>query len=168
MTLEPKAGLPGGHGSMRSSTADRERAIDVLKAAFAEGRLNRDEFENRSGRVYRSQTYAELAALTADLPAGPLGALVQPGMVPPGMVQPLPYPVTAARRPVNSLAVAALICSFIRGFPAAAAVITGLVARRQIRETGERGKGVATVAIAVGIISLVGFLPFLVAHVSFT
>ena len=39
MTLEPGAGLPGGHGSMRSSTADRERAIDVLKAAFAEGRL---------------------------------------------------------------------------------------------------------------------------------
>ena len=85
------------------------------------------------------------------------------------MVQPLvPYPVTAARRPVNSLAVAALICSLIPGFPAAAGVITGLVARRQIRETGERGEGVATLAIAIGIISLVGFLLFLVANISFT
>ena len=155
MTLEPGHGMPGGYGSMRSSTADRERAIDVLKAAFAEGRLSRDEFVDRSERVYRSLTYAELAALTADLPAGPLGALAQPGLA---------YPA-APRRPVNSLAVAALICSFIPGFPAAAAVITGIVARRQIRESGERGDGVASVAIVIGMISLVGFLLYLAAHV---
>jgi len=65
------------------------------------------------------------------------------------------------RRPVNSLAVVALICSLIPGFPAAAAVITGVMARRQIRETGERGDGVATTAIVIGAISLVGFLLFL-------
>jgi uncharacterized protein DUF1707/uncharacterized protein DUF4190 len=165
MTLEPGHGMPGGYGSMRSSTADRERAIDVLKAAFAEGRLSRDEFVDRSERVYRSLTYAELAALTADLPAGPLGALAQPGLVYPAQLQPpVPYPA-APRRPVNSLAVAALICSFIPGFPAAAAVITGIVARRQIRESGERGDGVASVAIVIGMISLVGFLLYLAAHV---
>ena len=168
MTLEPGHGMPGGHGSMRSSTADRERAIDVLKAAFAEGRLSRDEFDDRSGRVYRSLTYAELAALTADLPAGPLGAMVQPGMLQPGQLQPpAQYPAGMPRRPVNSLAVAALICSFIPGFPAAAAVITGIVARRQIRESGERGDGVATVAIVIGMISLLGFLLYLAAHVGF-
>ena len=165
MTLEPGHGLPGGHGSMRSSTADRERAIDVLKAAFAEGRLSRDEFEERSARVYRSRTYAELAALTADLPAGPLGAIVYPGMVPTGPVP--PYYVAAPRRPVNSLAVSALICAFIPGFPAAAAIITGLVARRQIRESGERGDGVASVAIVIGVLSLLGFLLYLTAHVGF-
>jgi hypothetical protein len=167
MTLEPGHGMPGGHGSMRSSTADRERAIDVLKAAFAEGRLSRDEFEDRSGRVYRSLTYAELAALTADLPVGPLGAIVHPGMVPSGLVQPPPYPVAAPRRPVNSLAIAALICAFIPGFPAAAAIITGIVARRQIRESRERGDGVATVAIVIGVISLLGFLLYLTANVGF-
>jgi hypothetical protein len=166
MTLEPGHGLPGGHGSMRSSTADRERAIDVLKAAFAEGRLSRDEFEERSARVYQSRTYAELAALTADLPAGPLGAIAYPGLVPPGPVPP-PYYVAAPRRPVNSLAVAALICAFIPGFPAAAAIITGLVARRQIRENGERGDGVASVAIVIGVLSLLGFLFYLTAHVGF-
>ena len=51
MTLESGRGMPDGHGFMRSSSADRERAIDVLKAAFAEGRLTRNEFEERSGQV---------------------------------------------------------------------------------------------------------------------
>jgi len=141
---------------MRSSTADRERAIDVLKAAFAEGRLTRDEFEQRTERVYRSQTYAELAALTADLPAGPLGTLPQQVTVPP-----VQYPAVPPRRPVNSLAVAALICSFIPGFPAAAAVLTGAMAHRQIQRSGERGDGMATAAIVIGSISLVAFLLFL-------
>ncbi len=34
-----------GFGLLRASDADRERAVDVLKAAFAEGRLTQDEFE---------------------------------------------------------------------------------------------------------------------------
>jgi hypothetical protein len=156
MTLEPGHGMPGGHGSMRSSTADRERAIDVLKAAFAEGRLTRDEFEQRSERVYQSRTYADLAALTADLPAGPLGTLPQQVAWPPA-----PYPVVPPRRPVNSLAVAALICSLIPGFPAAAAVVTGVMARKQIRQSGERGDGAAIAAIVIGTISVVAFLMFL-------
>ena len=76
MTLGPGPGdAVGGYGNMRASAADRERAIDVLKAAFAEGRLSREEHEARVERAYRSRTYADLAALTADLPAGPLGTL---------------------------------------------------------------------------------------------
>src|SRR6266704_6757872 len=130
MSLQPGNPMPGGHWSMRSSTADRERAIDVLKAAFAEGRLSREEFEQRAGQAYRSRTYAELGALTADLPAGPLGAVAPPpspyGVAqPPYAMQP-PYPVVVPRRRVNSLAVAALVCSLIPGFPAAAALIAAL------------------------------------------
>lgn len=156
MTLESGRGLPDGQGFMRCSSADRERAIDVLKAAFAEGRLTRDEFEARSGQVLRSQTYAQLAALTADLPVGPLGALVRPQ---PPYPQQMPYPVVVPRRrPVNSLAVAALICSLIPGFPAAAGIITALVARKQIRENGERGDGIATVALIIGVVTMLGFL----------
>ena len=68
MTLHPERDpAAGGYGHLRASHADRERAADVLKAAFAEGRLSRDEFEERTEQVYRSRTYAELAALTADL-----------------------------------------------------------------------------------------------------
>jgi hypothetical protein len=66
---------PEGYGRMRASHADRERAIDVLKAAFAEGRLDKDEYIERVGQVQASRSYADLAALTADVPAGPLGAL---------------------------------------------------------------------------------------------
>jgi hypothetical protein len=144
---------------MRSSTADRERAIDVLKAAFAEGRLSREEFEQRAGQAYRSLTYAELGALTADLPAGPLGAVVQPPAPYPSVQYPPgQYPPVVPRRPVNSLAVAALVCSLIPGFPAVAAVIAGVAARQQIRQRGERGQGIATAAIVIGTISLVAFL----------
>ncbi len=59
-----------GHGQMRASHADRERVIDVLKAAFVQGRLAKDEFDLRVGQALASRTYAELAAVTADIPAG--------------------------------------------------------------------------------------------------
>jgi hypothetical protein len=41
-----------------------------LKDAFAQGRLTRDEFGARAGRALDARTGAELAALTADIPAG--------------------------------------------------------------------------------------------------
>jgi hypothetical protein len=55
---------------MRASHADRERVIDALKAAFVEDRLTKDEFDARVGHALASQTHADLAALTADLPTG--------------------------------------------------------------------------------------------------
>ncbi len=62
------------HGRNRASDADRERVIEVLKAAFVQGRLTRDELGTRVGRAVTSQTYAELTEVTADLPAGLTGA----------------------------------------------------------------------------------------------
>jgi hypothetical protein len=44
--------------------------IGTLKAAFVQGRLTRDELDLRVGQALAPRTYAELAALTADLPAG--------------------------------------------------------------------------------------------------
>ena len=88
------AAMDGGH--LRSSWADRERAIDVLKAAFAEGRLDQDEYAERVGRVYSSRTYADLALLTADLPAGPLGTLVPRAV---SLPERSPAPGVPARRP---------------------------------------------------------------------
>jgi Domain of unknown function (DUF1707) len=61
----------GGRGHVRASHADREQAIDVLKAAFIQARLDKDEFDLRVGRALASRTHADLAALTADIPAGP-------------------------------------------------------------------------------------------------
>jgi hypothetical protein len=57
-------------GRLRASHADRERVIDVLKAAFVQGRLSKDELDARAGQAFAARTYGELAALTADLPAG--------------------------------------------------------------------------------------------------
>jgi Domain of unknown function (DUF1707) len=56
-----------GRGRLRASHADREQVIEVLKAAFVQGRLDRDEFDLRVGRALASRTYADLATLTADL-----------------------------------------------------------------------------------------------------
>jgi len=58
------------HGRMRTSRADREQAIDTLKVAFVQGRLTRDELDERLGRALAPLTHAELAALTGDLPDG--------------------------------------------------------------------------------------------------
>ncbi len=60
-----------GRGRLRASHADREQVVDVLKAAFVQDRLTKDEFDDRVGQALASRTYADLAALTADLPAQP-------------------------------------------------------------------------------------------------
>jgi len=68
---------PGGAyflGRFRASDADREQVIDTLKVAFVQGRLTRDELDARAGQTFASRTYAELAAVTADIPAGPPAA----------------------------------------------------------------------------------------------
>ena len=64
-----------GYGHMRASDAERERAVDVLKAAFTEGRLSQDEYADRVGLVQLSKTYGDLAELVHDLPVGPFGSL---------------------------------------------------------------------------------------------
>jgi hypothetical protein len=53
---------------LRASDADRERVIDTLKTAFVQGRLTRDELGHRAGRALASRTYADLTAVTADIP----------------------------------------------------------------------------------------------------
>jgi hypothetical protein len=69
------AGAEGrDHGDLRASHADREQVVSALKAAFVEGRLTEDELDERVGRVYASRTYAELAEVTADIPAELAGA----------------------------------------------------------------------------------------------
>ena len=58
--------------SWLAATADRERTVGVIRAGFAEGRLTQEELHERVAQAYAARTYAELWALTADLPAGPL------------------------------------------------------------------------------------------------
>ena len=90
MITGPEDGAAAGHGRLRASHADREHVIDTLKAAFADGRLDKDDLEDRVGQALAARTYAELATVTADIPVGPARA---------------PRPRRAARRPVNKEAV---------------------------------------------------------------
>ena len=60
-----------GRGHLRAAHADREQVIEVLKVAFVQGRLTEDELEARTARTLASKTYAELDALTADIPTSP-------------------------------------------------------------------------------------------------
>lgn len=72
---------PADHGHLRASNSDREQVIDVLKIAFVQGRLSRDELDLRVGQALRSRTYAEQAAVIADLPIGLMRA-EQPAIMP--------------------------------------------------------------------------------------
>jgi hypothetical protein len=124
----PADEIAAGQGRWRASRADREQVVDALKAAFVQGRLTADELDERAGQALAARTYAELAALTKDLPADPAPA-PQPA---PGRQQ------APARRPQNTtasravkvgagaigvtvIAVGAAIA--VAGEPAAAAVI---------------------------------------------
>ncbi len=59
------------HPWIRVADADRQRVVDALQRHTADGRLTLDEFAARADAAYRAVTHADLAALTADLPAEP-------------------------------------------------------------------------------------------------
>ena len=57
-------------GRIRAAHADREQVIGALKTAFVDGRLTKDELDARAAQAFGARTLADLAALTADIPAG--------------------------------------------------------------------------------------------------
>lgn len=57
------------YARMLASPADRDRTIRALQESFAEGRLTRDELDERLGQAIRSRDFPELLTLTADLPS---------------------------------------------------------------------------------------------------
>jgi hypothetical protein len=76
VTIQPGDETAGeaGRDHLRASHADRERVIGTLKAAYVQGMLTKDELDLRLGRAFGSRTYADLATLTADIPAQPAAA----------------------------------------------------------------------------------------------
>ena len=56
------------HNTMRASDADRDRVADALRDAYAEGRLDVDEHNQRIDRAYQAKTLGELTPLLSDLP----------------------------------------------------------------------------------------------------
>ena len=157
----PRQGYGPAYGpGMLASAADRDRTIDVLKAAYGEGRLTKDEFDARSARTMAARRYGDLAAIVADLPAGPLGPVIPYHQ--PGYYQAM-VPVT----PTNGLAIGSLVCGilefFTLGLAAVPAVILGHLARGQIRRTGERGDGMAIAGLILGWLAIGGWALFILA-----
>ncbi len=101
MTTGPEDPAAAGRDRLRASQADREYVIDTLKDAFVHGRLTRDELDARAGRALAARTYADLAALTADIPAAPAAA------------GPACPPAPARRRPLARAAAKSGICLVI-------------------------------------------------------
>lgn len=54
-------------GELRASDADRDHAADVVRDAFVDGRLTRDEFDVRRDQVLAGRTLGDLLPLISDL-----------------------------------------------------------------------------------------------------
>lgn len=59
------------HPGVRASDEDRHRVVGELERHAADGRLSLAEYSDRAAQVYRAMTYADLAAVTHDLPTLP-------------------------------------------------------------------------------------------------
>jgi hypothetical protein len=67
--LQPAERLPAER--LRASDTDRDRTVEALASAAAEGRLTLEEYSERSGAALKARTVGELTALTADVPSAP-------------------------------------------------------------------------------------------------
>lgn len=78
---DPFAGLPhdprdASLAGVRASDRDRGAVVDVLADAFADGRLDRAEYDRRAEAALRAAFIGDLAPLLADLAPAP-GAVVR-------------------------------------------------------------------------------------------
>ena len=130
----PQPGLPAP--SWLAGTADRERAVGILRAGFTEGRLSQDELDERIGRAYAARTYAQLWAVTSDLPAGPY----------PGPVVPPDSSLTVPPDGGNWQSAAALLLTALVIFTLAALVTAIVTAHVQpgLVSPGHQQNGVVT------------------------
>jgi uncharacterized protein DUF1707/uncharacterized protein DUF4190 len=150
-----------GSPSMLASHADRERAVDVLRAGYGEGRLEQPEFEKRVGRAYAARTVGELALLVADLPQGPVPH--------PAPVTSVPGTFLPVRPRTNGKAVGAAVCGGMClvtfGLTGIPAVVLGHAARAEIRRTGDAGDALALTGLVLGWLSTIGWALILTAMI---
>jgi uncharacterized protein DUF1707 len=91
--------VPADPRRLRAADADRDRAAELLRRAAAEGRITFDELDERVSQAYTAKTFADLQALTSDLPG--------PGVSAPApATRPYQAPEVPAGTPAPSLSVA--------------------------------------------------------------
>jgi uncharacterized protein DUF1707 len=64
---EPSNVGPIAGGNLRASDADRDQVATLLSTAYAEGRLTKDEHDERLEQLLQAKTFDDLVPLTADL-----------------------------------------------------------------------------------------------------
>ena len=103
MLTGPLDPATAGNGRFRAGHADREQVIEALKDAFVQGRLTRDELDTRTGWALAARTFADLTALTTDIPSTPAPARppAQAPAPPPAATSPAPPPAPAATSPAR-------------------------------------------------------------------
>jgi hypothetical protein len=130
---------------LRASDADREAAVERLRAAALDGRLDSDELEERLAQAYAARWCSELSRLTADVT--------------------VPVVYVPPERRVNALAIASLICGFVwfGWLGSLAAVVMGHMALSQIARSGgsQTGRPAALIGTALGYFGLTTLLAIL-------
>lgn len=84
---------------LRAGDSDRDRVAATLATAFAEGRLTRDEYEQRVAAAHRAVTFGDLAPLTADLPGTVTPTATPAPAAPVASAPPAPVPAPAVTAP---------------------------------------------------------------------
>ena len=80
-SVEPfQAGGQPGSPAPRASDADRDAVVQRLQEAFADGRLDDDEFDSRTRAALTARTQPDLDRLLADLPSPPPGGTLAPAI----------------------------------------------------------------------------------------
>ena len=135
---------------LRASDADREAAVERLRAAAVDGRLDGDELEERLAQAYSARWTSELARLTADVTA--------------------PIVFVRPTQRVNPLAIASLISAIVwfGWLGSVAAVVMGHVALGQIARSGgtETGRAAALIGTALGYFGLTTLLAIILFTVA--
>jgi uncharacterized membrane protein len=140
----PAFPVGGPRGTIRAGDADRDRVVELLKAAYSEGRLSKDEYVDRLEHALSARTYGDLDLLLTDLPV----ARAFPPPAPTVVIPAPPEPRT------NGLAVASVACGIaqfaVGPLATIPAIVFGHMAQHQIKRTGERGSGLALAGLLLG------------------
>jgi Domain of unknown function (DUF4190)/Domain of unknown function (DUF1707) len=132
------------HHELRASDADRDEAVERLRVAALEGRLDPHELEERMTAAYAARHCSELTRLTADVTPPP----------PPALPARPTFVRTSA--PTNGLAIASLIAGvfWMWWIGSVVAVVLGHIALGQIARKGQSGRGLAIAGLVLGYIGL--------------
>lgn len=112
---------------IRASDQERENVVDVLRNAYADGRLTLDEFSERTSTAYTARTWGELRDLTGDLPVQPVFGADLPRPRPASELVPAPRKHAKRNRPLGRLlpmVFAWILISAAAGSPDTAAALS--------------------------------------------